>query len=476
MSLLLIARRFGAFVRTFLPADPSSWLLLLGASFLLISLNLGWWPRTSSNYYRPWLWAGCSYLMCLPILAAGAMGYYVGLVGCKRPERRLLDSVLLPVGVSLLAHLIVAFFWFRDAGEPAGFVNQLTGTPHLWQPRVLQDLAVNLGTGFQFTSIGFVLTAAFLVLLFWGRAKLPIHLPAASLSGVGSAEDGHRGTMFFVWMMVALVFLSAVPGISVVQLGYWNFSSVMRRHVDGINWLGQVLYASSLLTFVVLAVGKVGRKMIPAMFRIPRARYLAVAVLIPALIANAWPLMSYVYARILWGAHGWGKYAPPSLDNYFGLPSVASIWYFVPALVEEIAWRGYLQPRFIRRYGLVRGIFLVGIVWGAFHFFWDFNSLMTSGSVVRHLVERLMGTVCLSYVFAWLTISSESILPATLAHAVFNSLVTNRAMRPRTPWWPSALLWIAAGFILLRFFPGQSTDNVDESDLRPAPGAEPSEV
>ena len=73
MSLLRIAKRFGAFVRTFLPADPFSWLLLLGAPSLFISLNLRWWPWTGSNYFKPLLWAGSSYLMSLPILAAGAM-------------------------------------------------------------------------------------------------------------------------------------------------------------------------------------------------------------------------------------------------------------------------------------------------------------------------------------------------------------------------------------------------------------------
>jgi membrane protease YdiL (CAAX protease family) len=476
MSFLLTAKRLGAFIRTLLPADPSSWLLLFGATFFFIAHSLRWWPRSSSYSYRPLLWAGGSYVMSLPILAAGAMGYYVGLVGCKRPKRRLFDSVLLPVAVSLLAHLIVAFFWFRDTGEPAHFVTQLQGTPRLWQPDVLLSLTMNLDTGFQFASIGFVLTAVFLILLFWGRATLPIHLPAASLSGVDSAEDEYRDTMFFVWMMVALVFLTAVPGALMVQLGYWNSSSFMRRHPAGIYWLGLVLYASSQLTFVGLTIGKVGRKMVPAMFRIPRARYLAVAVLIPALIANAWPLMTYVYARILWGAHGWGKYAPPSLDNYFGLPSVASMWYFVPALVEEIAWRGYLQPRFIRRYGLIRGIFLVGIVWGAFHFSWDFSSFMTFGDVVRHVIERPIGTVCLSYVLAWLTISSESILPATIAHAAYNSLLTSRVMPPRTPWWPSILLWIAAGFVLLHFFPPQPSDAIDGSEAHAAHGVKASEV
>src|SRR5271169_4237339 len=109
MSFLLITRRAAAFIRTCLPADPSSWLLLLGATFLFISLNLRWWPISSFNGYRTMIWAGFSRMMSLPILAAGVMGYYLAFVGCKRPSRRLLDSVLLPAGAGLAAILIAAF-------------------------------------------------------------------------------------------------------------------------------------------------------------------------------------------------------------------------------------------------------------------------------------------------------------------------------------------------------------------------------
>src|SRR5207245_8959749 len=49
------------------------------------------------------------------------------------------------------------------------------------------------------------------------------------------------------------------------------------------------------------------------------------------------------------------------------------LWIFFAAFLEEIMIRGLLQPRFIRRYGLLRGIFLVGIVWAAMHFFGDFS-------------------------------------------------------------------------------------------------------
>ena len=302
MSFLRISRRTVAFIVTCLPADLSSWLLLLGATFLFISHSLRGWPVSSSNYFNAMIWAGSSRLMSLPIFAAGVMGYYLALVGCKRPARRLLDSVLLPAAASLLANLIVAFLWFRDAGQPASFVNQLLGAPQLWQLNVLRPLAVNLGTGFLFANLGFVLIAVFYVLLSWGRATLPIRLPAALFSDAPSLEGEHRRTMYFVWMMIAMVFLTLVPGIAFVFLWNWIFPHVTWSRTAWTFQLGLLSYAALLFVFIALAVGKCGRKMIPAMLRIPPASYLAIAALIPAVIAYVGPLVSYVHARVLWNA------------------------------------------------------------------------------------------------------------------------------------------------------------------------------
>ena len=121
MSFLLIIRRSGAIARSVLPADPSSWLLLLGAIFLFISHNLAWWPRSISNLYRTVEWAGYSHTMSLPILAAGIVAYHLAFLGAKNPARRLLDSVLLPAAVGLVANLVLAFLWFGDVVEPAHF-------------------------------------------------------------------------------------------------------------------------------------------------------------------------------------------------------------------------------------------------------------------------------------------------------------------------------------------------------------------
>jgi membrane protease YdiL (CAAX protease family) len=476
MSLLIITRRAAAFIRTCLPADPSSWLLLVGATFLFISHNLRWWPQSSSYFSNPVTWGICAFLMSFPILAAGAAACYLGLLGSKNPARRLLDSVLLPAATSLLAILIVAFFWFRNIGEPAYFVSQLPGRSHLWDPHIFLALAVNLGTGFQLASLGFILVAAFFILYSWGRATLPIHLPSESISDASSPEDEHRRSMRFVWMMIAIVFLAWVPTVALATVVEGLFPHFRWPRPSSIFWLDRLVDTFSLLVFVVLVVGKRARKMIPAMLRIPRIKYLTIAIVIPVAIAYVGPLASYLHSRILWTVHFWGKYDPPLPGAYFRLPNVHSLWYFGPALAEEIAWRGFLQPRFIRRYGLVRGIFLVGVVWGAFHFFWDFNSHLTAQAIGIRLVGRLIGTVCLSYALAWLTIRSESILPAAAAHACYNALLGIPLLPTPNPLWLTRLLWAIAGFVLFYSFPPPSPTTVAESVIPPTPEPEPSEV
>jgi len=472
MSFLLITRRTAAFVRTCFPADPSSWLLLSGAAFLFISYTLRWWPQ-SSYYSRPLLWAGCNYLMSVPIFAAGVAAYYLALVGFKKPERRLLDSILLPVIVGLATKLVVAFYWFRDVGEPAHFLHQVPGVPHLWQPHVLFALAVNLSVGFQFASVGFILISAFFVLYSWGRATLPIHLPAQSISDASIPEDENRRTMLFVWMMIAVIFITGLPEPALEMFASSAIFRFAQLHPDWFSWLRQLFQALLLLAFVCAALGKGGRKMIPAMLRIPRAIYLAASVLIPTVIAYLAPVASYFHARILWSLDGWGKLVPPSPSSFLRLPPASSGPYLLYPLVEEIAWRGYLQPRFVRRYGLVRGIFLVGVVWGAFHYIWDFNSAMTVPDVCIGVLQRLLITVCLSYVLAWLTIRSESILPAALAHATYN---LGWSLPIHSPQWLTLLLWAVTGFVLLRFFLPPSHASVAETAIPPASAPEPSEV
>jgi len=77
---------------------------------------------------------------------------------------------------------------------------------------------------------------------------------------------------------------------------------------------------------------------------------------------------------------------------------------------------------------------------------------MTTGYVFLHLFSRLLATVAQSYVLAWLTIRSRSVLPAALAHGVFNIFVADPNILIRAPWWLLDFLWCAVGVLLLRRF------------------------
>jgi len=125
------------------------------------------------------------------------------------------------------------------------------------------------------------------------------------------------------------------------------------------------------------------------------------------------------------------RYEPPLLSEYFRFPGAIVIWSIIPALAEEIAWRGYLQPRFIQLYGLARGIFFTGIVWGAFHFTFDFGPFMGHQEIILVLLRRLTMAVTLSVILGWITLRSGSVLPAAVVHGLYNAFW---ASVRRFPW------------------------------------------
>ncbi|RJL35432.1 CPBP family intramembrane glutamic endopeptidase [Bailinhaonella thermotolerans] len=151
------------------------------------------------------------------------------------------------------------------------------------------------------------------------------------------------------------------------------------------------------------------------------------------------------------------------------LPRLASIVLLeplillLPALGEEIGWRGWLVPR-LRPYGLWPALALSGVIWGAWHaphtlLGYNYPHLGAWAALMTIGLSTLYGVV-----LAWLRLRSGSVWPAAVSHAAFNSTATVVVLvgDARTPYDPALasitgligwLVLACAAFTLLRRWP-----------------------
>jgi len=129
----------------------------------------------------------------------------------------------------------------------------------------------------------------------------------------------------------------------------------------------------------------------------------------------------------------------------------------VAAVGEEFGWRGVLQRQLIERFGVARGIALLGVVWAYWHLpvnlaGYNFPDYPVLGALVLFPLQL----VAASFVLAWLTIRARSFWPAVLFHGSVNG-VYEGLLRSLTPAVPRlqvdvvfVLVEVALGLVCLR--------------------------
>jgi uncharacterized protein len=99
---------------------------------------------------------------------------------------------------------------------------------------------------------------------------------------------------------------------------------------------------------------------------------------------------------------------------------VAAFVNLIPALGEELGWRGWLLPK-LMPLGTIPALLIMGVVWGAWHaplILLGYNYPDAPGWLG---VTAMIGMcVLIGAVFGWLRLRSGSVWPAALAHAAFN--------------------------------------------------------
>jgi len=372
------------FLRSVLPADLFQLVFLAGIFCLIVSRRLRWWPshglkgipqevfNSPTSAIRD-LWISLLSIGVWPIMFSALAGYFVCFWPGKRPVRRVVLAVCLPVSL-VVALLSISFIYFTDRPlsvlEPT---SDILRHARSWPARLW-----TLGPGLHLCLLGIVLIAVFTFRL----ASRKSHLP--------------------------------------------------------------------------LAVA-------------PPANYLLLGVAFPVAVSLASSLGGYLLSRMQWAA-GNRWHTPPELVSYFAVPDAWLLLLFFAALAEEIIFRGLLQPRFIERYGVYRGIFLVSVVWASFHFWSDSYGASEVG-VLEQFSYRICSCLALGFVLSWITLRSGSVLPAAIAHTLSNVSVFSQPHLPGDRLW-QLTLWTGLGYALFHYWPISETTPSDE--VLPDAAAEPS--
>jgi uncharacterized protein len=112
--------------------------------------------------------------------------------------------------------------------------------------------------------------------------------------------------------------------------------------------------------------------------------------------------------------------------------AVASLLGLVIAFGEEYGWRYYLQNELIKL-GKVRGIFLVGLIWGVWHYPVIWMGHNYPGQPVLGTLLFTIFCVLASYIFGYIVLKTGSVWLAAFAHAVNNQVYSSMLILAGTP-------------------------------------------
>ena len=197
----------------------------------------------------------------------------------------------------------------------------------------------------------------------------------------------------------------------------------------GLHLLGLPLYVSTTVAMCApaIAAGLVARRGGSYVDTLTTARLM----LNLEMRANWWSAVGVV-VTVLLGTIGFGltlgigRGGAPQVARFAAsLGSVILLFpvLILPALMEEVGWRGYLLAR-LSRLGPARAAALTGLAWGI----WHAPAIALVG--FDYPAHRILGifaiiifTVPFGMVLAWLRRRSGSLLAPALAHAALNAMM-----------------------------------------------------
>ena len=131
---------------------------------------------------------------------------------------------------------------------------------------------------------------------------------------------------------------------------------------------------------------------------------------------------------------------------------VGSVVSVIPALGEELGWRAVLQPELERRVGSVTAAIMVGLIWGYWHLPINLSGFNDSvHPMVTAVLLFPLGSIFLSFPFAWLFRRSGSVWPPALCHGAGDAILGGPLLKSNSWVVDNTSLLLATAVIALPF-------------------------
>ena len=467
-----VVKRLATFLRSVIPLDPTQLLFLTGAILLLVAPRASWPPIALVHSRTVNYWEVYAYVVFgnLVVFAAGLTALYACFWPLHSPVRKVFWAVLMTGLFGLLIQLWTFF------GLTVGEHSVLETRSRVWEMFTWVKRNIpNLPAGLFLLALGLGFVAVYLSRMALRVGSLPL-----TLSNLNTANEKEQqawfGNKIVLFVLIGVFgFLATLSYLLATLIWKLPPTYLSTQVTDFVFFLASALLNAGLLLGISLyALGTRGRTAARLSLKVPELRFAAAAFLLPAVAYALIPAGHFVFDRAHWATHDFGKIDRPLLSTYFdfgklGQPSI--VFLFLGAFAEEIIFRGILLADFVRRYGLHRGIFLTGMGWAAIHFRSDSYTGLSVPGVLLALSVRIIFCVGMNYVLAWMVLHWGSIVPAGIAHTVWNMLVLSNVYTSVETRYLDCGLWLMIAFFLYRFWPvmeKESDDGMEAPNLEPA--------
>jgi ABC-2 type transport system permease protein/sodium transport system permease protein len=119
-------------------------------------------------------------------------------------------------------------------------------------------------------------------------------------------------------------------------------------------------------------------------------------------------------------------------------PFAMTLGFVIPAMVEELFFRGYLFSALRARGGAAPTIVISAVLFGVFH-------VIIQSAPGAFSIERLLPSTLMGLVLGWLAWRSRSVIPGMLLHGIYNALLVLVGQGEIALIGEMPMLWIYAG-------------------------------